>query len=100
ELVTHDTRETFLNYFDEKNERHSLFFDKNAFQAFNDIIPEKEYHIVNTLKASNLIKSQTVTSKEKTITGQIRDLAKLKDEGIITEQEFNEKKKVLLDKIT
>lgn len=99
ELITHDTRETFLNYFD-GNERHSLFFDDNAFQRFNDLIPEKEFSIVNAIKSSEIIKNQVSTNSQKSVTDQLRELAKLRDDGIITENEFNEKKKQLLDKIS
>lgn len=99
ELITHDTRETFVNYF-VGNERHSLFFDNNAFQTFNDLIPEKEFSIVNAVKSSELIKNQVSASSQKSVTDQLRELAKLRDDGIITENEFNEKKKQLLDKIS
>ena len=99
ELITHDTRETFVNYF-ANNEKHSLFFDIYAFQIFNDLIPEKEFSIVNTIKSSEIIKNQVNTKSQKSVTDQLRELAKLRDDGIITENEFNEKKKQLLDKIS
>lgn len=99
ELITHDTRETFVNYF-VGNERHSLFFDDNAFQRFNDLIPEKEFSIVNAIKSSEIIKNQVSANSQKSVTDQLRELAKLRDDGIITENEFNEKKKQLLDKIS
>ena len=99
ELITHDTRETFVNYF-VNNERHSLFFDDNAFQRFNDLIPEKEFSIVNAIKSSEIIKNQVSANSQKSVTDQLRELAKLRDDGIITENEFNEKKKQLLDKIS
>lgn len=99
ELITHDTRETFINYFVD-NERHSLFFENNAFQIFNDLIPEKEFSIVNAVRSSELIKNQVSANSQKSVTDQLRELAKLRDDGIITENEFNEKKKQLLDKIS
>ena len=99
ELITHDTRETFLNYFD-NNERHSLFFDIDAYQIFNDWIPEKEYNIVHAIKSSEIIKTQINAESNKSVTDQLRELAKLRDDGIITENEFNEKKKQLLDRIS
>lgn len=99
ELITHDTRETFLNYFID-SERHSLFFDNDAFQIFNDLIPEKEFSIVNALRSSEIIKNQVSTNEQKSVTDQLRELAKLRDDRIITENEFNEKKKKLLDKIS
>ncbi len=99
ELITHDTRETFLNYFD-GNDRHTLFFDIYAYQIFNDLIPEKEFKIVNAIRSSEIMKKQIYNDSQKSVTDQLRELAKLRDDGIITENEFNEKKKQLLDKIT
>lgn len=99
ELITHDTRETFLNYFD-NDERHSLFFNADAHQIFTDLMPEKEFNIVSALKSSEIIKNQINSDSKKSVTDQLRELAKLRDDGIITENEFNEKKKQLLDKIS
>lgn len=100
ELITHDERKTLFNYFDGDKERRSLYFRSKDYSSFNDLIPEKEFNIVTSIKSSQLIRSQIRIDENKTTTEQIRELAKLKDEGIITEEEFNEKKKILLDKIT
>ena len=106
ETLTHDTRGTVLNYFDKINRRQQLFFDTDAYQVLSDLIPDKEASTVKALKTSQFIQThvQTQTSQQpvdlnKGVTEQLRELAKLKDEGIITEQEFIEKKKILLDKI-
>lgn len=106
QLITHDTRGTVLNYFDKINRRQQLFFDIDAYQVFNDLIPDKEVDIVKSLKSSQIIQSKTQAQSNqpqvnlnKSVTDQLRELAKLRDEGIITEQEFIEKKKILLDKI-
>ena len=98
-MVTHDTRETIINYLDTDSQRYSLLFDFDAFQTLNDLIPEKEFSIVSAIKSAKLIKSGQNDSENRNITEQIRELAKLRDEGIITEQEFGEKKGILLDKI-
>jgi len=48
------------------------------------------------------IKSETplnTNSGKESITEQIRELAKLRNDGILSEQEFEDKKKSLLDKI-
>lgn len=98
-LVTHDTRETVISYFDETNQRRSMFFDLDAFEVFNDLIPEKEASIVKAVKSSILVKQELDKADSQNITGQIRNLAKLRDEGLLTEEEFAEKKKILLAKI-
>jgi hypothetical protein len=99
EVVIHDSRETFLNFFDENKNRCSLFFDKNGYLILNDLMPEKEYNIVSAIKSTGIIRNQITNNEKLDITSQLRELSKLKVEGIITEQEFSEKKKMLLDKI-
>lgn len=105
ELITHDTRETFINFFID-GKKTSLFFDLSAFQVFNDLIPEKEYNIVSALKTSHIIRTQqakankTPDTSSKSVSEQIRELGQLRDDGLLSETEFAEKKKQLLDKIS
>lgn len=40
ELITHDTRETFLNYLD-NDKRYPLFFNVESYQTLNDLILKK-----------------------------------------------------------
>lgn len=95
-MITHDNRETFLNYFDDDDKRRTMFFEFKDFNTFNDLIPEKEYGIVNTIKTNELLNKANSTED---IILMIRELAKLKDEGFLTEEEFTDKKKQLLDQI-
>lgn len=99
ELITHDRRETFINFFNDKDEKHSMFFDFDAYNIFIELMPEKAFEIVSAIKANAILNKVVNESKSSSITDQIRELAKLKDEGILTEEEFNNKKKELLDKI-
>lgn len=99
ELIIHDNRETFLNFFDDNNVKHSMFFDFKDYYTFNELIPEKAFEIVNTIKTNNILNKVINESKPVNISDQIRELAKLKDEGLLTEEEFTEKKKELLEKI-
>jgi hypothetical protein len=101
EIITHDERETFLNYYVDKV-RHSLFFDYYDYNILLKLIPTKAYgnhqsqYSVKPI-ISNL-QNNTQHNNLETIK-QIRELSVLKDEGIITQEEFNEKKKLLMDKI-
>jgi hypothetical protein len=99
EIITHDTRETTLNFFDENDKRCKLIFDHNSYQVLNDLIPEKEYDIVSSIKSANIIKRLQGEDGNKTVFDQIRELAKLKEEGILSDDEFIEKKRKLLEKI-
>ena len=94
EIVTHDGRETFLNFFID-GRKHSMFFGYKGYDILLDIIPEKEF---NSINKNNVAKKSNDISKGSTI-NQIRELSKLKDEGILTENEFDEKKRELLSKI-
>lgn len=96
ELITHDTRETFLNFYYEGS-KTTMFFDYNDYETFEEILPHKAYHIVSAIKANEIIVEHT--RKNLSPADKIRELAKLKDEGIISESEFEEKKRELLDKI-
>jgi len=90
EIITHDNRETFLNYFVDGVKR-PVFFYYTDYPTLLKLIPEKDY---NNLFKRNVSKGSKPLFKE-----QLVDLADLKEKGIITEEEFNEKKKILLDKI-
>lgn len=90
ELIAHDNRETFLNFFDDNNIKNSMFFDFNDYSIFNELIPEKSFDIVNTIKTNNILNRVVNESKSTSIPDQIRELAKLKSEGILTEEEFTE----------
>jgi hypothetical protein len=99
ELITHDTRKTFLNFYDDNHIKHSMFFDFEDYNIFYELIPEKAYNIVSAIKTNNIINKVVNKNITADITNQIKELAKLKDEGLLTEEEFTEKKKLLLDRI-
>lgn len=99
ELITHDTRETYINYFSNNDNKKSIFCKFKDYQTLLDLMPQKDYSVVSALKTNSLVQSFKMEEKTKIITEQIRELAKLKDEGILTEEEFTNKKKALLEKI-
>ena len=99
ELITHDTREAFINFYNDKGDRESILLAFEGYQTLLDILPEKDYNIVAAVKANNLIAQQAKLNDTQSITEQIKELAALKDSGILTEEEFAEKKKDLLDRI-
>lgn len=76
-----------------------MFFDFGDYVIFNELIPEKTFEIVNTIKTNTILNKVVNKSNETSIPNQIRELAKLKDEGILTQEEFDKKKKVLLEKM-
>ncbi|MBS4022541.1 MAG: SHOCT domain-containing protein [Dethiobacter sp.] len=77
-----------------------MVFDFKDYEKFNELIPQKAFTIVNTIKTNDIIDSVLNESTGSNILDQIRELAKLKDEGILTEEEFSNKKKELLARIS
>lgn len=61
-----------------------------ALDAFLSILPEKDYRILSVKKSEN---------KQDDNIDKIEKLSKLKEKGIITDEEFNKKKEELLNKI-
>lgn len=90
EIITKDGRETFLNFFTDGT-KHSMFFSYGSYNSLYTLIPQKAF--------GNHTQTPTKTDNQSAILDQIKELAELKDRGILTEEEFSEKKKILLDKI-
>lgn len=98
ETITHDTRETILNYFTNGN-RVTAHFAYTDFIIFNDLLPKKEKSIVDAINANKILSESTEEYHISNITGIIQSLADLKEKGLLSNTEFEEKKKVLLEKI-
>lgn len=73
--------------------RDSAFY-KNCLASAQGIYPTI-VSILNSSKTSKQTLSESIDSKS--VSHQIRELAKLKEEGLLTEEEFNKKKKALLN---
>jgi hypothetical protein len=98
ELVTHDTRKTYLDYFINGTKK-TIEFRYKDFEVFNELIPEKNNDVVSEIKKQGFIQQSNKLDETKTIAEQIRELAGLKDDGILTEDEFASKKAELLAKM-
>lgn len=98
-----DNRKTVLTY-KEMGKVKTMFFSPNTYEILLKLIPQKDINQVTinqTKKEVSATKAVDITntSKNDEIPNKIRELAKLKEEGILTENEFNEKKKMLLEKM-
>lgn len=96
EIITHDARVTNLKFFDQYKNRHTLALGANAFEVLQDLIPEKEYGLVMANRSSAPKSEDFTDKKESNVIDLLREFAKLKDEGIITPEEFEAKKKQML----
>jgi len=90
-----DDRKTYLNYL-ENNENKRMIFISSDYDELLKLIPEKEASYIENQKNVYAHKSQNDTGN---IYKDIEKLAELRDKGILTEDEFNNKKQLLLDKI-
>ncbi|ABR48985.1 hypothetical protein Amet_2835 [Alkaliphilus metalliredigens QYMF] len=97
EMIEHDNREMLMSYIDNTNSRRSVYFEYSDFETLKELLPEKEYTVVDAIQNQNILKKEM--DKNKSATEKIRALKSLLDDGILTEEEYQEKKKELLAKI-
>ncbi len=96
QLVTHDKRETVLLYLDHINIEREMLFGPEAYDVLDKLIPEKSYRIVDAIRTNRIMQDQL---DPQNIANRIRELAKLNESGILTDEEYSEKKKALLEKM-
>lgn len=96
ELITHDERTCCLTYL-EKNTKQIMLFGYSDYKIFKELIPEKDISVIDEIRRRNVIDKQTTPQTDNI--QKIRDLGTLRDEGILTQEEFDEKKKELLKKV-
>lgn len=88
ETVVTDTRKVVLNFMDNGSNKEQMVLDYCIYKQLCDICPKKNE---DTHKTSKNI--------EDDISTKIKKLAELKDQGILTEEEFTKKKTELLSKM-
>lgn len=93
-----DDRKTYLNYLEDNKNKQVLFLSSD-YKILYDLMPEKD---ISYIENNTIIESKDfiMSNKSDTVYKDIERLAELKDKGILTEEEFSQKKKVLLDKIS
>lgn len=102
ETVVHDEREVVLYYYENENDTilQKMTFFEDAYKIFLSWIPGKEYQAVNaTVKAEQIEVSVPTKSTEvstNTLTAELLELVKLKESGVLTEEEFVLAKKKML----
>lgn len=85
--MPHDTRLTIIKTKDAKEYQ----FEKEAYDVFMKLLPDKEKSRVQHMSVLEM--------KSSDITSSLRQLAELRQEGLIDEEEFQEKKTELLSRI-
>lgn len=100
-----DNRTTILSVTDKYGKEKIIKLSSDSYDVLFKIIPEKEKNIVESSKCNKLVNNNEEVGECKSentynqVINQIRELAKLKDENILSEEEFDNKKRELLNKI-
>lgn len=95
-IISSDDRKVELIYKNQSNEIVNLEFAHDAYMVLKKLIPEKELKRIIGLNASSSIETNEV-SKQQTIREKLEQLKALKAEELITEEEFVEKKRKILE---
>lgn len=96
---TVDERQTYL-YYKENGEMRYIVFNQYVYETLRKLYPYKDIKFLEKKKIAESSNTEPLNKmEENTIYKDIEELTKLKDKGILTENEFNEKKKILLEKI-
>jgi hypothetical protein len=93
-----DDRKTYLNYLEDAYNKQ-IIFNSSAYEILFELIPEKDMDYVGSDKIIESDNTQKSANSNEDIYKDIEKLADLKDKGILTQEEFNQKKQVLLDRI-
>jgi hypothetical protein len=88
-----DNRKTYF-YYSEDNKDKKMVFTSKDYESLLKLIPEKEMSYIENNK---ILKSDEL--KNDNVYRDIEKLSELKEKGILTEEEFMNKKQLLLDKI-
>ncbi|MFW2487570.1 SHOCT domain-containing protein [Clostridium chromiireducens] len=90
-----DDRNTYL-YYVESNQNKRMVFTSQGYKVLLKLIPEKEIGYIENKK---IVEASKPKEDNNNVYKDIEKLAELKEKGILTEDEFNQKKRLLLDKI-
>lgn len=93
-----DNRFVELKYKDDGTIK-TLKFDYTALDIFREIIPEKEYEYVGFISEKLTEQDKKDTTVSPTLEERFKKLNDLKNAGLITEEEFSDKKSELLKEI-
>ncbi len=100
-VVSEDDRRIELIYKNEEGQIENLEFKHDAYNVFKKLIPLKELRKIVSLntvenKKHNKIKE---SQKSQTVKEKLKQLSELEAEGLITEEEFSEQKKKVLESL-
>lgn len=100
-VVSEDDRRIELIYKNKGGQIENLEFKHDAYDVFKKLIPLKELRKIAGLHAVQGSKDNTIANKQnlKTAKEKLKQLNEIKAEGLITEEEFKEQKKKILEEL-
>ena len=99
-VVSEDDRKVELIYRDENNEVTNLEFMHDAYDVFKKLIPLKELRKIASLNTVQGTKETVINGKKsKHIKEKLKQLNELKTDGLITEEEYTEQRKKILESL-
>lgn len=93
-----DERSVILRYYDDNDVLSVLQISPNAFELFLKWFPEKEYDYLTTQQKAGEGNGRTVQAQPN-IKERLETLEQLKNDGLITEEEYNNKRQDILKEI-
>jgi len=98
-VVSEDDRKVELIYKNENGDIENLEFTHDAYGVLKKMIPSKELRRITNLKAAKKKEDfcNIKTEDLKTAKDKLKQLKEMKKEGLITDEEFLEQKKKILD---
>mgnify|MGYP004491728021 FL=1 len=100
ETIEHDNRYVTLRYQDKIKGYVDIQLGYDTYDALNKLIPDKEYSYVSLNKEPIALDSKKIEQQKsfpEIPVKQLRQLKELLDDGIITQSDFDAKKKQLLE---
>ncbi len=91
--VEYYAKECVLFYIDKNNRKQRLIFNGEDAEVLNQLLPEKEIEFYEKYSMEEFDSEEV---DEYSVPGLIREYAKLRDEGLISAEEFEQKKQQLL----
>lgn len=99
EVISEDDRRIELIYKNSENEIENLEFTHDAYEVFRELIPLKELRRIVGLNivhnADDILNSEVPSAKN--TKEKLKQLNEMKEEGLISDKEFAEKRKQILD---
>ena len=98
ELIVHDTRKVKIKYANASGCLDFLYFSFRDYNVFEKLIPQKNFELMKSSIHTG-IAEPTAAGGTASVSDRLWNLAELRNDGILTEEEYNKKKSELLKEL-